>query len=91
MLRLQLRDAERKLRTTDIEGTGIAFVTFRTPRHAAEFAAAHAAEPMCYDRKVPSDLAVSSWKISFAPEPTEILWENLRVNVVSRRNRQVGY
>ena len=84
---MTLRDEERKLRTTDIDGTGIAFITFRHPRHAAEFVASHAdgkfSQPL-----LASELEIPGWKVTFAPEPSEILWENLRVNAASRRNRQ---
>eukprot|EP01052_Picozoa_sp_SAG31_P002056 SAG31_NODE_69_length_28130_cov_15.318219_9_plen_1022_part_00 len=83
---IELREEERKLRTTDIGGTGVAFVTFRHPRDAADFMAAHCAG--LHSIVAPSQLQLSSWKVTHAPEPDEILWENLRISISSRRNRQ---
>lgn len=121
----KLEREEEETRTTELKGTGIAFVTFQSLRRAMEFkraisvreiphldaspasaTAASAAGTTGVESKsaetvtkeAPASTLSSSldaealnlfgWKIEVAPDPSDILWENLRITPDSRKRRR---
>eukprot|EP01043_Picozoa_sp_COSAG02_P007503 COSAG02_NODE_225_length_28184_cov_16.570981_4_plen_883_part_00 len=121
----KLEREEEETRTTELKGTGIAFVTFFSLRRAMEFKRAISVKevPRIFDspdsagqeetkqtveaseanRSSPSkkgpgislsgapeaeELNLFGWKIEVAPDPSDILWENLRISPESRKRRR---